>query len=140
MTSSQDKNQGSRWWKTFPHSVGNRDTLPLEIKYNKKKMTTAILLFYYYNKPAILTISVTKCSFSPQIISCSKVLKGFSTGLSKMCYFGMWVIFSWRQGRPCKFTRNFYFSLKEFRFGAFPIVRVNTRNIFLLEIPFYYLL
>lgn len=39
---------------------------------------------------------------------------GFRTGLPKMCHVGTWIILSRRWSRPCRLTRNFYFSLKEF--------------------------
>ena len=60
-----------------------------------------------------------------------KEVKGFRTGFPKMCYFGMWIILSWR---PCRLKRNFHLSLKEFKFGGFSIINVIDRNIFLWPI------
>lgn len=50
----------------------------------------------------------------------------------RMCYFGMWIILSWRQSRSCRLMRNFYLSLKEFKLGALPIM-IITRNDFLWQ-------
>ena len=50
-------------------------------------------------------------------------LKGFRTGLPQMCYFGMWIILTWRQLRPWGLTRSYYLFLKEFKFEAFPRIR-----------------
>lgn len=73
-----------------------------------------------------------KKQFSPVSLGngSTEHLVGFRTGLSKMCHFGMWIILSWKQSRPCR-TRNLYLSLKEFKLGDLPIIRVITRNRFL---------
>lgn len=55
-------------------------------------------------------------------------LKGFRTGLPTMCYFGMWIIWSQRQSRPCGPKRNFHLSLKEFKLGALSVLRIITRK------------
>ena len=57
-------------------------------------------------------------------------MKGFRTVLSQMYYFGVSIFLSWRKSKPCGLKRNFYLSLKEFKFGALPIIEVITRNNF----------
>lgn len=49
----------------------------------------------------------------------------------KACHFGMQITLSWREWRRCGFMRNFHLSLKQFKFGALPVIRVIARNNFL---------
>lgn len=46
-----------------------------------------------------------------------------------MRQFGMRIIWSWRQSRPCRLIRNVYLSLKEFQLRALPIIRLNRNNV-----------
>ena len=48
----------------------------------------------------------------------------------KMCYFGLWIILKWRQLRHRGLARNS--PLRVFKFGAWSIMRVITRNNFLI--------
>ena len=57
--------------------------------------------------------------------------KEFRTGFPQKSYFGMWIILSWRQWRPCGLRRNPCPSLnylQESELGALLIMRVITRN------------
>lgn len=54
--------------------------------------------------------------------------KGFRTVLAKRCHFGMRIIWSQRQLKPCRLNRNFNLFLKEFKLGALPIIGVIIRN------------
>ena len=59
--------------------------------------------------------------------------RGVRTGVPKMYHYGMWIIWGWRQLRPCRLTKNFYLSLGEFKLRPCTI-RVITRNNFLWPI------
>lgn len=66
----------------------------------------------------------------PRLQEAKRSLKAFRAGLPKMCCFGMWIIFSWRQLRPCELQRDMNLSLKEIKCGTLPIIKVSTRNNF----------
>lgn len=61
-------------------------------------------------------------------------LKGVRTAplpYPKICHLSVGIIFVWKKPRPWGLIRNVFLSIKEFKLGALPIVRVITGNNFL---------